>query len=86
MRNTQNPKNRTVRQILPHVVISGGASCHNLTRKDFLVLHFGGIIILPFHWDGRKEESFFALSQRGEGSFTTTLHRRELMGQCIATD
>jgi len=34
----------------------------------------------------RKEESFFALSQRGEGSFTTTLHRRELTRVCIATD
>jgi len=31
---TQNPKNRTVRQILPHVVISGGASRHNLNRKE----------------------------------------------------
>jgi hypothetical protein len=31
---TQNPKHRTVRQILPHVVISGGASRHNLTRKE----------------------------------------------------
>ena len=31
---TQNPTNRTVRQILPQVVISGGASRHNWKRKE----------------------------------------------------
>jgi hypothetical protein len=32
--NGSHPKNRTVRQILPHVVISGGTSRHNWTRKE----------------------------------------------------
>ncbi len=47
MTTTQNPTNRAVRHILPHVVISDGALRHNLTSQKLFnhlrILYFSSL-------------------------------------------